>query len=115
MGDVITGARTIWELVERRAETSSDRLMLVDEHDRSLTFGEFRDRAERVAAGLHSRGIGDGTPVSWHLPTTVDTIVLSIALSRVGAVQNPIIHLYREREVGFALRQTGARLFAHPG
>jgi acyl-CoA synthetase (AMP-forming)/AMP-acid ligase II len=29
-------------------------------------------------------------------------------------VQNPIIHLYREREVGFALRQTGASLFVVP-
>ena len=41
--------------------------------------------------------------------------MLSIALSRLGAVQNPIIHLYREREVGFALRQTGADLFVIPG
>ena len=40
--------------------------------------------------------------------------MLSIALARLGAVQNPIIHLYREREVGFALRQTGAELFVIP-
>ena len=40
--------------------------------------------------------------------------MLSIALSRLGAVQNPIIHLYREREVGFALRQTGSVLFCIP-
>jgi acyl-CoA synthetase (AMP-forming)/AMP-acid ligase II len=59
--------------------------------------------------------IGEGTTVSWQLPTRIDTIVLSAALSRLGAVQNPIIHLYREREVGFALRQTGARFFFVPG
>ena len=29
-------------------------------------------------------------------------------------VQNPIIHLYREREVGFAVRQTGATLLVIP-
>src|SRR5208283_3488020 len=56
-----------------------------------------------------------GSVVSWQLPTRIDTVVLSIALSRLGAVQNPIIHLYREREVGFALRQTGSRLFFVPG
>jgi acyl-coenzyme A synthetase/AMP-(fatty) acid ligase len=38
-----------------------------------------------------------------------------LALARLGAVQNPIIHIYREREVGFALRQTRARLFLTPG
>ncbi len=111
----LSGARTLWELIDRRADTSPDRLMLIDEADRRMTFGEFRDHAERVAAGLHASGIGEGTPVSWQLPTAIDTVVLSAALSRLGAVQNPIIHLYREREVGFALRQTGAHSFFVPG
>jgi acyl-CoA synthetase (AMP-forming)/AMP-acid ligase II len=109
--DALTGARTLWELIERRADADPDRVMLIDEADRQMTFGAFRDRAERVAAGLHAAGISDGTPVSWQLPTSIDTVVLSAALCRLGAVQNPIIHLYRDREVGFALRQTGARAF----
>jgi cyclohexanecarboxylate-CoA ligase len=111
----VTGARTFWELVERRADASPDRPMLIDEADRTLTFGEYRDRAVRVAAGLAVRGIGEGTPVSWQLPTRLDTVVLSGALCRLGAVQNPIIHLYRDREVGFALGQTRARAFFIPG
>ncbi len=113
--DALTGARTFWELIDRRADADPERVMLIDESDRTVTFGGFRDRALRVAAGLHERGVAAGTPVSWQLPTAIDTIVLSAALCRVGAVQNPIIHLYREREVGFALRQTGARLFFVPG
>ena len=112
---VIQGARTMWELIDRRAAATPDQSMLVDERDRTLTFSEFRDRAERVAAGLQAMGIGEGTTVSWQLPTRIDTVVLSAALSRLGAVQNPIIHLYREREVGFALRQTGASVFFIPG
>jgi cyclohexanecarboxylate-CoA ligase len=111
----ITGARTLWELIDRRATLDADRPILIDEQDRTLTFGQFRDQAERVAAGLHLAGIGEGTAVSWQLPTRIDTVVLSAALSRLGSVQNPIIHLYREREVSFALRQTGARHFAIPG
>jgi len=110
----LTGARTMWELVERRAQASPDRPMLLTADGERITFGEFLDRAERVAAGLHALGVGIGTVVSWQLPTQVDTIVLSMALSRLGAVQNPIIHLYREREVGFALRQTGASVFFVP-
>jgi len=114
-GTVITGARTMWELVARRADLDPDATMLVDEHDRTLTFGQFRDRAERVAAGLLALGVHEGTPFSWQLPTRIDTVVLSVALCRLGALQNPIIHLYRDREVGFALRQTGAEFFAIPG
>ena len=111
----IYDATSLWELVERRAARTADRLMLVDEHDRRLTFGALRDRGERVAAGLLSMGVEPGTTVSWQLPTRIETIVLSVALARLGAVQNPIIHIYREREVAFALRQTGAELFFVPG
>ncbi len=113
--DWITDARTLWELLEQRANRDGERVMLVDEQERSVTFAGFRDRALRVAAGLRDLGIGEGTPVSWQLPSRIDTIVLSMALSRLGAVQSPIIHLYRDREVGFALRQTGSALFAVPG
>jgi len=109
--EVLTGARTLWELVERRAEASPDHLMLIAPDGETVTFGAFRDRAARVAAGLFEMGIGTDSVVSWQLPTRIDTIVASIALSRLGAVQNPIIHLYREREVGFALKQTKATLF----
>ena len=108
-------ARGFWDLVTRRAELSGDRPMFFDEHDRRVTFGEFRDRAERVAAGFWELGVREGTPVSWQLPTRIETVVASMALCRIGAVQNPIIHIYREREVGFVLRQSGARLFLVPG
>ncbi|HEY1828842.1 MAG TPA: AMP-binding protein [Acidimicrobiales bacterium] len=113
--DVISGARTLWELTERRAEASPDQPMLISADGEIVTFGQFRDRALRAAAGLHAMGVGPGSVVSWQLPTRINTVVLSLALSRLGAVQNPIIHLYREREVGFALRQTGATLFVVPG
>jgi len=106
---------SMWDLVEHRAAATPDRLMLVDENDRRLTFGQFRDRAERVAAGLGGLGVRPGSIVSWQLPSRIETIVLSMALARLGAVQNPIIHIYREREVAFALRQTGAEHFFVPG
>ncbi len=112
--EILTGARTMWELVDRRAQASPDHPMLIAPDGETVTFGQFRDRAERVAAGLRQMGISTGSIVSWQLPTCIDTVVLSIALARLGAVQNPIIHLYREREVGFALRQTGAELFVIP-
>jgi len=112
--DVLTGARTMWELVDRRAELSPDHPLLIAADGETVTSGQFRDRVERVAAGLSGMGIRTGSVVSWQLPTRIDTVVLSIALARLGAVQNPIIHLYREREVGFALRQTGAELFVIP-
>ena len=115
MSGAIYDVGSIWELVEARAAASPDRRMLVDEADRALSFKEFRDRCEVVAAGLHAMGIGPSSVVSWQLPTRIETVVLSMALARLGAVQNPIIHIYREREVAFALRETKAQHVFVPG
>ena len=115
MSAPIYDAHTFWELLERRVADSGDRPMLIDDTDRTVTFAEVRDRAERVAAGFADFGVGEGTPVTWVLPTRIETIVVSLALSRLGAVQNPIIHIYREREVGFCIRQTTAEMVLVPG
>ena len=108
----IVEAGTFWELLCRRAALTPDRLMFADGDDRRITFAGFRDRCERVAAGLFAKGVRAGTRVSWQLPTRIDTVLLSVALSRLGAVQNPIISLYREREVGSLLAQTRAEFYA---
>ncbi|MFB8034941.1 class I adenylate-forming enzyme family protein [Streptomyces sp. NPDC056004] len=105
---------TFWELVERRAGLTPDRPFLIQD-DRTLTFGELRGRGERVAAGLWEMGVRPGTVVAWQLPTRIETVLLSFALTRIGAVQSPVIPFYRDREVGFALRESKAEFFAVPG
>ena len=107
-------ARNIWDLVVRRADETPDREMAVDEKGRRLTFGEYRDRCERAAAGLAELGVGEGTVVSWIQPTTLEAMVLFGALRRLGAVQNPILPIYREREVGFIVRQAGSSVLVTP-
>ena len=111
---LIDDASTVWELVVRRAAIDPDLVLLTDEHDRSLTMTELVDYAERTAAGLYALGIGAGSRVSWQLPTRIDSIVLCLALARLGAIQNPIIPIYRSREVASLLRQTEADVLVTP-
>ncbi|MEU1178254.1 AMP-binding protein [Streptomyces sp. NPDC005820] len=110
----LSSSRTLWELVDRRASLTPDRPVFLQE-DRTLTFDELRARAERTAAGLYGMGVRPGTVVAWQLPTRIETAVLSFALARLGAVQSPVIPFYRDREVGFALRESRAEFFAVPG
>ena len=105
---------TLWELLDKRVAATPDAEMVVDESGRRLTYAEFRSAAERAAAGLADLGIGAGDVVTWQLPTWLESMVLVAAISRLGAVQNPILHIYREREVGFCVRQTGAKLLIVP-
>jgi non-ribosomal peptide synthetase component E (peptide arylation enzyme) len=107
-------ASSLWELVCLRAEASPDALFAVDEDDRRLSFAGYRDAAERAAAGLAARGVAADTIVSWMLPTWLESMVLAGALARLSAVQNPILPIYREREVRFVTGQTGARLLCVP-
>ena len=115
MTDLIYDATTVWELVERRVARTPDTVMLLDEGDGRVTFAEFAARCERVAAGLVALGIGPGSVVAWQLPTRIDSVVLMFALARLGAVQAPIIPIYRGREVGAVLAQTGTEWFFVPG
>jgi acyl-CoA synthetase (AMP-forming)/AMP-acid ligase II len=92
---------TFWALVEQRASATPGAVAFEDEPGRRVTFAGFRDTAEGVAAWLHGEyGVGPGSVVSWQLPTAIDTEVLMAALARLGAIQNPIIPILRERDVG---------------
>src|SRR5262245_20582363 len=106
-------ARTIWELIERRAAASPDRVMLYD-GDRTTTFAQYQALVERAAAGLAALGVGADVNVSWQLPTWTESAVLVGALCRLGAVQNPMLPIYRYREVEFIARQTHCKLIVTP-
>ncbi|HEX9713588.1 MAG TPA: AMP-binding protein [Actinomycetota bacterium] len=107
-------AGSLWELITARADATPDARMAVDERGEQLTFGAYRARVERVAAGFAARGLVPGDVVSWQLPSWLESMVLVGALSRLGVVQNPILPIYREREVGFIARQARSKLLIVP-
>lgn len=122
MSSTVADARTFWDLLERRVAETPDAPMLIQQADdpaaadRVLSFRQVRDRAERIAAGLHQRyGVGDGTRVAWQLPTRIETVLVSLALARLGATQTPIIAIYRGAEVARILAESAPELYLVPG
>ena len=73
-------AETYWELVETSAREHPRRVVLADDFGRSLTCAELRDAASRTAAAFFEQGVTDGTVVTWQLPTTLETMVVMVAL-----------------------------------
>src|SRR5689334_22139758 len=108
-------AETYWHLVEAAARTHPERVVLTDDFGRSLTNSQLRDSASSTAAALYERGVRDGSVVSWQLPTTLETMVVMVALARLGAVQNPILPIWRESEVRFVTTQLGTEALIVPG
>ncbi|MGZ4716545.1 MAG: AMP-binding protein, partial [Acidimicrobiales bacterium] len=115
MGEQVLDAPTLWGLIEARAAATPDAVMAVDEIGRELTFADYRDQVAVAAAGLAAEyGIGTGDVITWQLPTWLESMVLVGAISRLGATQNPVLPIYREREVGFCARQARAKLLVVP-
>lgn len=79
-----------------------------------LTVGDFVDRAQAIAGGLRGLGLGAGDVISWELPSWWEAAALAVAIDWIGAVGNPIIPIYREREVGFIARQARTRALVVP-
>jgi acyl-CoA synthetase (AMP-forming)/AMP-acid ligase II len=110
---MIDDTASVWELIEQRAAATPDRVMLLD-GDRTTTFAQYKTMVERAAAGLHALGIGAGDHVSWQLPTWTESAALVGALCRLGAIQNPMLPIYRYREVSFIAKQTSCKLLITP-
>jgi cyclohexanecarboxylate-CoA ligase len=108
-------AATFTELLTARAAATPDAPMLIDASGQRLSFQDFKRYSERTAAALSAQGIGLGTRVAWQLPTRISTVIVMAALARLGAVQAPIIPLYRSRETGAAVATAGAEFLLVPG
>lgn len=108
------GDVTYWTLIARAAQAASPRPLLADDKGRSLTAPQFHDAACATAAAFAEAGVRAGTVVSWQLPTTLETMVVMAALARLGAVQNPIIPILREHEVGFITAQLSSEYLVVP-
>ena len=90
--------------------------MAVDESGRRSRSASTGTGSERVAAALHRdhghRRRMTSSPGS--CPPGSSRWCSSARSARLGATQNPILHIFREREVGFCVRQAGAKLLVVP-
>lgn len=95
------------------AQRRPERTAVVD-GDRRWSFATLDAAVDRFAAGLSRLGVGAGDVVSFQLPNGIEALVVHHAAQRCGAVSNPIVPIYREREVGFILRQARSRVLVVP-
>jgi fatty-acyl-CoA synthase len=108
---------TVCDAIRHAAATVPDRLALVDcpldpAARRQWTYAEFLAAAERVARALLAR-FSPGDRIAVWAPNSAEWVILQqgVALARMVLVAlNPA---YRERELDFVLRQSGASALFH--
>ncbi len=79
-----------------------------------LTYGELQQTADRIAANLLRLGVKPGEVVSYQLPNWWQFVALHLALLRIGAVTNPIMPIFRDREMEFMLALAETRMLIVP-
>jgi acyl-CoA synthetase (AMP-forming)/AMP-acid ligase II len=76
----------------------------------TLPLAEIVDQASRAAAAFRRLGVRPGDAVAVQVPSCVEGVVAQAAALLLGAVLVPVVHIYGPRELGFILRESGARL-----
>ncbi|MFI2752972.1 3-phosphoshikimate 1-carboxyvinyltransferase [Cellulomonas sp. P22] len=109
----VTGAQ--W--VRRWADERPNETAVVDARPGRtdhLTWAELDAASDRVAAALVDLGVGRGDRVAFQLPNGQEFVTLTVAALRIGAVVAPIMPIFREREVTFALQRSRAKVLVVP-
>ena len=104
---------TMADAMCRRVAEAPDRLIVADSQEK-LTRIELQDRAIRLGSALHRRGLRPGSVVAFQLPNWTEACVISLACALYGYVLTPLLLMYRERELGFILSQTGCQVLFRP-
>ena len=79
-----------------------------------FTYREMARMADRIAVGLARLGVGRGDIVACQLPNWWQFTLTYLACSRIGAVMNPLMHIFRERELSFMLKHGEAKVVIVP-
>ena len=79
-----------------------------------FTYRELSNMADRVAIGLTQLGVRKNDIVACQLPNWWQFTVTYLACSRIGAVMNPLMHIFRERELSFMLKHGEAKVLIIP-
>ena len=111
--------RTLLDDFDRWVEASPGRVAIVDHNSMtgastSLTYASLSQKVDRIAAGLARLGVGRNDVVSMQLPNWWQFVALHLAALRLGAITNPVMPIFREREMAFMLQMAETKVLVIP-
>jgi long-chain acyl-CoA synthetase len=78
--------------------------------DRRISYREYDQEVDRLAAGLQNLGVKKGDRVAIHLPNCPQFLFAYFAILRIGAIVVPCNPTYTAREMTHQLNDSGSRL-----
>lgn len=74
----------------------------------NLTYDALNRRANRLARGLQSIGVADGTLIGVHMKRSLDLLVALLAIQKAGAAYLPLDPAFPQDRLNFMLTNSGA-------
>jgi acyl-coenzyme A synthetase/AMP-(fatty) acid ligase len=106
---------TLCRAVESKAGADPGAVAVVDRlGERIVTYSQLDRDSNRFANLLITSGVEVGDVVAVQLPNWYETIVADVGVLKAGAVLNPMLPVYREKELTYMLALTGAKVFVTP-
>ena len=104
---------TICAYLDTAVQRHPEKTAIVDPFGR-LTYAALGQLVDRLALAFLAMGVDTGDVVSFQLPNWHQFVVVQYALSRIGAVGNPLIPIYRQRELRFMLQLAASKVMIIP-
>ncbi len=76
----------------------------------SITYQQLQDRVSQAANALTALGITQGDRVVVYLPVIPETIVITLAIARIGAIHSLVFGGFSAEALKFRVEDTGAKL-----
>ncbi len=80
----------------------------------SISFGQLHRMARRIAIGLADLGVQKGEVISFQMPNWWEFAALHLACLHIGAISNPVMPIFRQRELSFMLDYAESKVFIAP-
>ncbi len=77
---------------------------------RAITYKELQDQVCQAANALTALGIGKGDRVVIYLPVIAETIIITLAVARIGAIHSLVFGGFSAEALKFRVEDTGAKL-----
>jgi acetyl-CoA synthetase len=105
---------SVAEFLCDRHATHTDKVALCYESDkgesRKVTFAELKELSSRMAQFLLTLGVRKGDRVAVMLPKTVEIIISSLAIWRLGAVYQPLFTAFGPDAIAYRVKNSAAKL-----
>ena len=111
--------RTVTDCFDAQAARRPDHVAVVDHNSETglrtvLSYRQLQRAVNRMALGLTQLGVAAGDVISCQLPNWWEFLAIHLAAVRIGAVTNPLMPIFRHREIEYMMGFAETRLAIVP-